>query len=329
MKDINIWKFIYEQLSKNKKVILVTVLSSQGSSPGKAGFKMAVVADGSFIGTIGGGEMENKILNQCKKYLSPGKKFRIIEKLYHSKKVNKLQSGLICAGAQTNFICSLDKSDIKTIYAILKTYESNQTGILKIAPNGISLANQTRNKNVITFDYKSENEWNYEENIGVCERIYIAGGGHVGLALARQMELLGFYITVFDDRTNVQTIKENKFADEIIITDYDKVGDFIEDDADSYAAIVTSSHPTDKIVLKQLLNKKLKYIGLMGSSAKIRSIYNQLISEGVKPAQLKKIKAPIGIDINSETVSEIAVSIAGEIIKIKNRNKNKKKNPVR
>jgi xanthine dehydrogenase accessory factor len=135
---------------------------------------MAVEAGGTFTGTIGGGEMENKILNQSIKYLSPGKRIRIIKKLYHSKRVNKLQSGLICAGAQTNYICSLDKSDLKTIYAILQTYEFNQTDILRIAPNGISLAGQTRNTNAITFDYKSDNEWNYEENIGVCDKIYIA-----------------------------------------------------------------------------------------------------------------------------------------------------------
>jgi xanthine dehydrogenase accessory factor len=318
MKDTGVWKFIYEQIKENGRVILVSVLETHGSSPGKAGFKMAVGKNVNIAGTIGGGEMELRIIKQCEKYLSLKKKICLFEKLYHNPNKEKKQSGLICAGNQTHLICSLDGKDLKTIENILETFESNKIGVLKLSNNGLLFKPNFQNNQTVLFKYENDANWNYEENIGVLDRIYIIGGGHVGLALARQMELLDFYIVVFDERKNIATVKENVYADEIIISGYENIGDYIEEGKYSYVAIVTHSHQTDKMVLKQLIGKKLKYAGLMGSSAKLKNVYDELMQEGIKPSALKKIHAPIGITIGSETVTEIAVSIAAEIIKIKN-----------
>jgi xanthine dehydrogenase accessory factor len=321
MKEFSIWKFIHEQINKNGRVMLVSVLETHGSSPGKAGFKLAVGNKGIISGTIGGGEMELRIIKQCQKYLSLKKKIYLLEKLYHNPQKDKKQSGLICAGNQTHFIYSLDRGDLKTIENILESFKSNEIGILNLSEKGISFESNAnaKNKQRIIYNYKNDAEWNYKENIGVLERIYIIGGGHVGLALARQMELLGFYIVVFDNRKNISTIKENIYADEIIISEFENIGNYIEEGEYSYIAIVTHSHQTDKSVLKQMLGKKVEYIGLMGSAAKLKRVLEELELEGVKQSVLNKIHAPIGIKIGSETVTEIAVSIAAEIIKIKNK----------
>lgn len=318
MKDLKLWKFIFENLRSNQRVLLTTVLESKGSSPGKAGFKMAVADDHKHTGTIGGGEMEFNLLKECRQLLKSKKKIYLHKKLHHSKKVKKLQSGLVCQGIQTNFTLSLDKSDLKKVDYIIKTYEKKEPSILVLSPIGLAIEPKKKNENHIQYKYFSENEWMYEENIGVSDTIYIVGGGHVGLALSNQMELLGFHIVVFDDRSDVQTVKENKSADEIIITTYEEVGSFIAEGEYSYAAIVTSALPTDKIALKQLINKKLKYIGLMGSEAKLKRIFNELEKEGIKKSMLKEVNAPIGLDIYSNTVEEIAVSIAAKIIQVKN-----------
>lgn len=321
MKDLKLWKFILENLRSNKRVLLTTVLESRGSSPGKAGFHIAVAEDGKYIGTIGGGEMEFNLLKECKSLLKSKKKINLHRKLHHSKKVKKLQSGLVCQGIQTNFTLSLDKSDSKKIEEIIKSFEKKEPALLVLSPNGLAIKPQKKNENHIQYKYVSGKEWIYEENIGVLDTIYIVGGGHVGLALSNQMELLGFHVVVLDDRSDVQTIKENKSAEEIIIASFEEVGNFIEEGEYSYVAIVTSALPTDKIALKQLLSKKLKYIGLMGSEAKLKRILTELEKEGIKKSILKKVNAPIGIDINSNTVEEIAVSIAAKIIKVKNNNK--------
>lgn len=320
MKDLKLWNFVLENIRRNKKVILTTVLESKGSSPGKAGFKIAVADDKTHVGTIGGGEMEFNLLNECNKLLDSKKKIYLHRKLHHSKKVKKLQSGLVCQGTQTNFTLSLDKKDYENVEFIIKSFEKKEPAILILSPDGLKIKKSFKNDEHINYNYKSESDWSYEENIGVKDTVYIIGGGHVGLALSNQMELLGFHIVVFDNRADVQTINENRSADEIIIASFNEVGCYIEEGEYSYAAIVTSALPTDKIALKQIINKKLKYIGLMGSEAKLKRIFDELEAEGIKKALLKKVNAPIGLKINSNTVEEIAVSIAAQIIKVKNSN---------
>ncbi len=81
---------------------------------------------------------------------------------------------------------------------------------------------------------------------------------------------------------------------------------------------MTFGHKADELVLKQLLRKEYKYIGMMGSPSKVKQIFDNLITDGFKKKELDKVHAPIGIPITSKTPEEIAVSIAAQIIKIKN-----------
>ncbi|HMQ67576.1 MAG TPA: XdhC family protein, partial [Ignavibacteria bacterium] len=142
------------------------------------------------------------------------------------------------------------------------------------------------------------------------------GGGHVGYALSRVLSLLDFYTVVVDDRSGLKTFSKNKYADELIPESYDKLGKIVKDN--SFVIIVTTGFESDKKALLQIINKDLKYIGLMGTTAKIKKISSELIKSGIKKAVLNKIHAPIGIDIGSDTPEEIAISITAELIKIKN-----------
>jgi xanthine dehydrogenase accessory factor len=147
---------------------------------------------------------------------------------------------------------------------------------------------------------------------------YVAGGGHVGLAVSRVMKSIGFYVIVFDHREDVFTIEQNKYADEIIITKYEEIGEKVIESERSYVIIVTPIHAGDKLTLKSVINKNLKYIGMMGSARKIKTIFDALRAEGVDENLFKKVHTPIGLEIEAETPEEIAVSIAAEIIKVKN-----------
>jgi len=263
-------------------------------------------------------QLHKTLSGACERLLKLKKKIQLHRKLYHSKKVRKLQSGLVCQGRQTNFTYLLDKSDLKNVEVVIHSFEKTESAVLVLSPDGFNIEPDKKNDMHLKYRFVAENNWRYEENVGVRDTIYIIGGGHVGLALSRQMELLGFHVIVFDDRADVQTIKENNSADEIIITSFGEIGGFIEEGEYSYIAIVTSALPTDKIALKQIIGKKLKYIGLMGSEAKLKRIFSELKEEGFKQSLFKKVNAPIGLNINSNTVEEIAVSIASQIIKVKN-----------
>ena len=157
----------------------------------------------------------------------------------------------------------------------------------------------------------------FKENLLFKNNLYIFGGGHVGLALSHVFSLLDFYITLIDNRTNIETINNNKYCNKIIIDDYKKAGNFIEEGDTSFIAVVTTSMTTDTEVLEAVQSKKVRYIGLMGSKSKKKEIFSQLRKNGVSEDFINKIKCPIGIEkIKTYSAEEIAISIASEVLMV-------------
>ena len=134
------------------------------------------------------------------------------------------------------------------------------------------------------------------------------------------MSTLDFYVVTFDQREDIMTMKQNTFSHKKIITDYSKVNEHIREKNKSYAIIVTPNHDGDKEALKSIIGMKLKYIGMMGSLKKSESIFKHLTEEGVDPKLFSKVNTPVGVEIEAESPEEIAISVAAEIIKIKNSN---------
>ena len=316
MNETDLWKFILKSIRSEKKIVLLVVAESSNSSPGRQGFKMAVTDDAEMIGTVGGGIMEKDLVDYSLDLLF-GNESRLIRKLHHSDKTNFEKSGLICGGYQTIIFSVLDKSNILLIENILLSINKKQNGKLSVKPGRIEYL-QSKENQLVTFHYNSDEAWLYTEAIGLPLIAYIAGGGHVGLAISRVMKSLGFYVIVFDHRQDVYTIEQNKFADEIIICKYEEIGNRIIESERSYIIIVTPMHAGDKDTLKSVISKNVKYIGMMGSQRKIKSIFDTLTGGGIDSELLKKVRTPIGLEIEAETPEEIAISIAAEIIKVKN-----------
>ena len=101
MKELELWKFVTNKLRENKKVILLTVADSFRSSPGRAGFKLAISDDDEMVGTVGGGIMEYDMLNESQKYINDTEPVTLIKKLHHNIKSPETKSGLICGGTQS------------------------------------------------------------------------------------------------------------------------------------------------------------------------------------------------------------------------------------
>src|SRR5690606_24463084 len=159
----------------------------------------------------------------------------------------------------------------------------------------------------------------YSELLGPSHDLYIIGGGHCALALSELVSKLDFHISIYDDRSELNTIEKNEFADEItIIDDYGKIAEFIPRDNDAYVVVMTLGYASDKVVIKQLCDRNFEYFGVLGSKAKMAALMRELREEGIPEEQLARIRTPIGIPIKSRTPEEIAVSIAAEIIAVKN-----------
>jgi xanthine dehydrogenase accessory factor len=311
------WEFINDKLTVNINVMLLWVLESEGSSPGRKGFKMAVSADGDLYGTIGGGIMEHKLVERARSLLVTNSKEISIVKQFHDKTHNKNQSGMICSGSQLNALIPLNLSDArKNIRTIAEASLNNKNKIIHLSPAGIKISDEPASG----FDYKTETEWTYTEPLNQKPVIHIIGGGHVGLALSELMHFLGFYIKLYDDRPELNTITQNSFADETCITDYNSISETINISEIDFAVIMTIGYRTDKIVLKQLLDKDFFYLGLLGSEKKTQALFNELKEEGIDENKLSRLFAPIGLNIFSKTTKEIAVSVAAQIILEKNKN---------
>ncbi|MBK8552846.1 MAG: XdhC family protein [Ignavibacteria bacterium] len=316
MKEIHLWNFIHTHITNNHSILLITVIENTKGSPGKQGFKMAVSSNGDSVGSIGGGVMEYNAAKECNHLLENKIYINRIETLHHNKNTSVKSSGLICSGSQTNFTTVLSKKDTDTVLNILNAMTNLKPGKIIFNQKGIIFKSSAKKLPDFNYVFKNERDWKFEQATGKEKIVYLIGGGHVGLALSKVLSLLDFYVIVYDNRDDLRTFKENNYADKKIAGAYKDLGKIIE--PDSYVVIVTTGFESDKEALKQVINKNVKYIGLMGTKAKIKKIFAEALKDGVRKEQLKTIHAPVGININSDTPEEIAVSIAAEIIREKN-----------
>jgi xanthine dehydrogenase accessory factor len=312
MKQLNFWADIKENVVKHKKLALAIVFDADHSTPGRQGFKMFVTPDGKVRGSVGGGLVESMVMDECKSILlnDPAKNFFKEYKLLGNAEES---IGMICNGIQFIGYLVLKEKHLPVINSIIDSINNNKDRYLQITENDIKFIDES-----IPNDSFNKEEFIYSERVGVKSRVYIFGGGHVGLAISRIMSQLDFYVIVIDCRKDVNTLTENTFADEIIIKDFVEATNDIIEDKFSYVVIVTPGHVQDKGVLKAVLHKKVKYVGMMGSESKVRTLYKELSAEGINPNYLSRIHSPIGLKIKSETPEEIAISIAAEIISVRN-----------
>ena len=310
---MNIWNYLLNKLSTGD-VLLLLVVQSEGSSPGRQGFKMAVASDGSFYGTIGGGIMEYKLVEKAKELLKTGVNSVSLVEQYHDKEHAKNQSGMICSGKQTIAFLPLKSSDIELVRSIANAAEMQSDSGIMIGRNGLVFINEATRTNFI-----NEKDWSYSESLKQRQTIHIIGGGHVSLALSELMHYLDFHVKVYDDRPDLSTIAENHFADESILVDYDRICDFMKASPSDHVVIMTVGYRDDLRVFRQLIGKEFFYLGMLGSESKIDALFERLSEEGIERSALSGYFIPVGLNIYSKTPKEIAVSIAAQIILEKNK----------
>ena len=155
----------------------------------------------------------------------------------------------------------------------------------------------------------------FMETNGNLDRLIIFGGGHVGRGLVRVASGLNFRITVVDDRPEM--LEQYKPPVETILTDPDYNENFPKIDDNCYVVIVTHGHKCDQSVLGRIIDKDLAYVGMIGSKSKVAGTFSALKKEGTKEAYLRKVHAPVGLDIGAEGPYEIAISIAAELVAVR------------
>jgi xanthine dehydrogenase accessory factor len=313
------WEFAVQSLRLQEQLILMFVVEASAGSPGRRGFKLALSSSGKLNGTIGGGIMEMNLIKRANEMLAEGASTPVLIPQIHRKNEPKHPSGLICAGSQTVVLCPCNRDILTGIESVSIAKQKRKDMYLRLDEKGFKFEDGHYPACNEAFEKRSKEEWLYRENINPTDHVYVIGGGHVGLALCRILSTLNLHVTVFDHRTKLHTIEQNHYADKCVHTPYANLLKHIQEGDNSFVVVVTTSLINDLEALNVLAKKRFRFLGAMGSKAKISKITKELRKTGVNEEQINTIHAPIGLAIVSHTAEEIAISIAAQIIQIKNK----------
>ena len=146
--------------------------------------------------------------------------------------------------------------------------------------------------------------------------LYLFGGGHVAMALAKTASAAGFGVGVVDDREAFANLQRFPMAQEIF-TGYEEAFEKIHPSAATYLVIVTRGHKEDMRVLAWAVRTEARYVGMIGSKRKVLSVYKALEHEGYRPEEFERVFAPMGLEIGAFSPEEIAISIVAELVAVR------------
>lgn len=313
--DPGVWSLALASLEAGVPAALLYVVESQGSSPGRAGFALCLTADRA-AGSIGGGAMEHRFTAEARRVLAAGGQ-GFLQRQVHDPEAGEDRSGMICSGEQTFWFQPLGITDRPTVEAIVRTRETGPRGVLTLGPSGLSFDPAGTRPGRHRFTRGTP--WLYEEDFGRRDRLHIVGGGHCALALSQLAATLDFEIFVYDDRPGLPTFEANTWAHhKILVPDYTRMGEWLEPGDDQYVCVMTFGYKTDDLVLRAVLDRDFRFLGALGSRAKIDRMFTAYTADSIPADRLRRIHAPLGLPIHSQTPAEIAVSVAAQLIRERN-----------
>ena len=155
------------------------------------------------------------------------------------------------------------------------------------------------------------------EPVEAAPEVFVFGAGHVGYFVATMAREVGFKVHVVDDREKFASTERFGEGIDVVVDEIPTWLSAHQLPSTAYAVIVTRGHRHDLDALRALASQNLRYVGLIGSKAKVKRIYDALREEGMAPDALRRVHAPIGLDIGAITPQEIAISILAELIAVK------------
>jgi xanthine dehydrogenase accessory factor len=302
----------YEQLlaalAEGEPFALGIICGIKGSSPQKQGAKALFFADGRIIGTLGGGCLEAEIQDRARRALLTGQPATFDLVLDHD---FGWDDGLICGGKVQGVILPR-AAEAAAVWQEVAQREATRTwGVRK----DFSIGWTDRADLEIGAPGSSDGEWLYQETVSPPCVLWLAGSGHVAQAVAPMAVQLDFQVTVFDDRPTFASRQFFPEGTRLRVGAWDELLREPLPPKPVFGLVVTRGHQRDALVLARWIQQPFAFLGMIGSRRKARLIFDQFIEDKIASReQLAEIACPVGIDIDSRTVPEIAVSIVAQLV---------------
>jgi xanthine dehydrogenase accessory factor len=330
-------------LRTGKSACYTALVETRGSTPQKSGAAMIVYPDGSQVGTLGGGCVEAEVKRRALHLLDAGHPELLTFQLDSD---YGWDDGLICGGRMKMLVDPIRPGDDLGYYrmlidAFLGDRACTEAVIIDPEKSGghaadrylfdaeahlLALRGSSTPPDSVQTNLRPLSERprpyvaegvSYLPHLKRC-RLIIVGAGHVGQKTAELAAAVDFDVWVIDDREEYCNAERFPAAKRLIVGPIDQVLSGLEIDPDTYCLIVTRGHNHDEEALYYLAETPARYVGLIGSRRKIKMIFEDLLQERIAPEALRQVHAPLGFDIGSQTVPEIAISIVAELVAHRN-----------
>ena len=332
-------------LERRRRCVYCAVVETRGSTPQKAGAAMLVFADGSQRGTLGGGCIEAEVKQRALGVLHDGARAELLTFCLDDN--YGWDDGLICGGRMSILADPLSSPRATAYYRQFSALLEEGRGCTEAVVIGPAAGRPVGDRYLFDADGRpaaqladapppepvvrgltplqrrpGPSAHHGVAYLPVLPRVtlLIVGGGHVGQAVARLAAEVDFDVWVLDDRASYVSAERFPSARRLLVGD---IGSTLRQFApslgpSSYCLIVTRGHNHDEEALYHLAPTAAGYVGMIGSKRKIRLIFEDLLAKGIPAEALARVHAPLGFDIGSQTVPEIAVSIVAELIACRN-----------
>ena len=336
-----------DEKTAGNDMVIATVVKTSGSAPQKPGAKLLVRADGSGVGTLGGGCVEGDIWFAASQLLKNNGPAEMRD--YELNEDLAAQDGLVCGGTMYFLLDPVRKEAEASDFndEVIAAYEGGApvaVASLMNAPLGSelvvgskllvrengssdgSLGDEKLDANAMNEarrlmamgknDYitaESGAEF-FIEAYTTPPTLVLAGGGHVSKAISNIASALGFRIFVIDDREEFSSPERFPEAEQTVVSDYGSAFEKLPIDTNSFIVIATRGHRYDASATASAMRSPASYVGLLGSKRKTILIFEELFAQGFTMEEVQSVRSPIGLNISARTPEEIALSIMSEIV---------------
>jgi xanthine dehydrogenase accessory factor len=345
----NVYPELVRAMAAGETSVLARIIRQTGSAPRTAGATLLLKADGSVVGSVGGGLLEHDVLLKAHEVLVSGRcavlKIRLTGK--------EVEAGEMLCGGNVDVLVEpvlpTDAGARSVFQELLALIQEDRRGTLvtlvadgreggarclilekgKVIGEAAGLPEaagvdvdrwaHVRRPELVSLAECEGRPTFFLEPVKPNEVLLLFGAGHISTFVASLAHMVGFRVCVVDDRREFANTGRFPTADQLIVCSVAEAFNRIAVTPSTFIAIVTRGHIYDREALRAALATQPAYLGMIGSRRKRDLIYSSLMEEGILAEALRRVHTPIGISIGAETPEEIAVSIVAELIQVRAR----------